>query len=151
MIWATVSSSSVFCWLYTASHVAAGGKEPACQCRRHKKCRFDPWVLKIPWRRSWQPTAVFLSREPHGQRSLAGYSSSQRAEDWSDLTHWSIRQLHPLNLPGKIKFRPSGRKETPTFTSYVKHRNDTGTLRETPKDHIESHKGIKGGRDKLSS
>ena len=28
------------------------GKEPACQCRRHKNCRFDPWVGKIPWRRA---------------------------------------------------------------------------------------------------
>ena len=33
------------------------GKEFACQCRRH---RFDPWVRKIPWRRKWQPTPVFL-------------------------------------------------------------------------------------------
>ena len=36
--------------------------------------RFDPWVRKIPWRRAWQPTPVFLPGEPHGQRSLAGYS-----------------------------------------------------------------------------
>ena len=50
------------------------GKKPACECRRHKRLRFDPWVMKIPWRRAWQPTPVFLSREPHGQRSLAGYS-----------------------------------------------------------------------------
>ena len=50
-----------------------GGKEPACQCRRHKICRFDPWVRKIPWRRAWQPTAVLLPGESHGQRSLAGY------------------------------------------------------------------------------
>ena len=35
-------------------------KESACQCRRHKRCRFDPWVGKIPWRRKWQPTPVFL-------------------------------------------------------------------------------------------
>ena len=35
---------------------------------------FDPWVWKIPWRRAWQPTLVFLPRESHGQRSLAGYS-----------------------------------------------------------------------------
>ena len=33
------------------------GKEPTCQCRRH---RFDPWVGRIPWRRTWQPTPVFL-------------------------------------------------------------------------------------------
>ena len=35
--------------------------------------RFDPWVGKIPWRRKWQPTPVFLPGESHGQRSLAGY------------------------------------------------------------------------------
>ena len=33
-----------------------------------------PWVKKIPWRRAWQPTPVFLSGKIHGQRSLAGYS-----------------------------------------------------------------------------
>ena len=31
-----------------ASQVAGSGKELACQCRRHKKCRFNPWVRKIP-------------------------------------------------------------------------------------------------------
>ena len=35
---------------------------------------FDPWVRKIPWRREWQPTPVFLPGEFHGQRSQAGYS-----------------------------------------------------------------------------
>ena len=35
---------------------------------------FAPWVGKIPWRRKWQSTPVFLPRELHGQRSLAGYS-----------------------------------------------------------------------------
>ena len=35
---------------------------------------FDPWVRKIPWRRKWQPTPVFLPRKLHGQRSLSGYS-----------------------------------------------------------------------------
>ena len=52
----------------------ANGKEPACQCRRHRRCRFDPWVGKIPWKRAWHPTPVFLPGESHGQRSLAGYS-----------------------------------------------------------------------------
>ena len=33
-----------------------------------------PGVGKIPWRRAWQPTPVFLLGESHGQRSLAGYS-----------------------------------------------------------------------------
>ena len=48
-------------------------KEPTCQCRRCKRCGFDPWVGMIPWKRRWQPTPVFSSGESHGQRSLAGY------------------------------------------------------------------------------
>jgi len=52
----------------------ASGKEPACQCRRHKRCGLDPWVRKITWRRAWQPTPVLLPGESHGQRSLEGYS-----------------------------------------------------------------------------
>ena len=44
-------------------------KEPACQCRRCKRHRFDPWDRKIPWRRAWQPTRVFLSGVFHGQRT----------------------------------------------------------------------------------
>ena len=39
------------------------GKEPTCQCRRHKRLRFNPWIRKIPWRRAWQPTPVFLPGE----------------------------------------------------------------------------------------
>ena len=38
----------------------ASGKEPTCQCRDYKKHGFDPWVRKIPWKRAWQPTPVFL-------------------------------------------------------------------------------------------
>ena len=34
--------------------------------------KFDPWVGKIPWRRKWQPTPVFLPGESHGWRSLVG-------------------------------------------------------------------------------
>ena len=51
----------------------ASGKEPACQCRRHKRPGFCLWVGKIPWGRAWQPTPVFLPGESHGQRSLEGY------------------------------------------------------------------------------
>ena len=38
-----------------------------------RRRRFDPWVSKIPERRKWQPTPVFLPGKSHGQRSLAGY------------------------------------------------------------------------------
>ena len=45
---------------------------------------FDPWIGKIPWRRKWPPTPVFLPGEFHGQRSLVGYSPWGRKE--SDMT-----------------------------------------------------------------
>ena len=41
----------------------ASGKELACQCRKHKRWRFNAWVRKIPWRRAWQPTLFFLPAE----------------------------------------------------------------------------------------
>ena len=61
----------------------ANGKEPACQCKRCKRCRFDPWVGKIPWRRAWQPTLVFLPGESHGQRSLVGFRGAWVANSWA--------------------------------------------------------------------
>ena len=40
----------------------------------HRSPRFDPLFGKMPWKRAWQPTPIFLPGESHGQRSLAGYS-----------------------------------------------------------------------------
>ena len=45
---------------------------------------FNPWVGKIPCRKAWQPTLVFFLENPHGQRSLVGYSPWGRKE--SDTT-----------------------------------------------------------------
>ena len=39
--------------------------ETDCQCRRRKRHGFDPWVRRIPWRRTWKPTPVFLPEESH--------------------------------------------------------------------------------------
>ena len=50
------------------------GKELTCQCRRHERRRFNPWVGKITWRRAWPATPVFLPGESHRQRSLVGCS-----------------------------------------------------------------------------
>ena len=52
--------------------------------RSHRRCEFDPWVGKIPLRRAWQPTPIFLSGESHGERSLEGYSPWYHTE--SDTT-----------------------------------------------------------------
>ena len=50
------------------------GKESACQCRRCRRLRFHPWVGKIPWRKKWQPSPVFMPGKSYRQRSLGGYS-----------------------------------------------------------------------------
>ena len=87
---------------------STGGKERDCQCRRETLFQnirqaaillrtikhshsnpvtrpgFDSWVRKISWRRKWQSSPVFLSRESYGQRSLAGYSPLGCKE--SDMT-----------------------------------------------------------------
>ena len=49
------------------------GREPTCQCRRGKRCRFSRWVGKISWRRTWQLSPIFLTGKFHGERSLVGY------------------------------------------------------------------------------
>ena len=68
------------------------GKGPACKYRRHKRPRFDPWVGKIPWRREWLPTSVFLTREFCAQRNLAGYSLRGR-ENTTELLTLSLFSL----------------------------------------------------------
>ena len=53
-----------------------------------QETRFDPWVRKIPWRREWLSTPVFLPGEFHGQRSLAGYSTWGCKESYiTELAH----------------------------------------------------------------
>ena len=73
------------------------------QCRR---LGFDFWVGKIPWRREWQPTPVFLPGEIHGQKSLMGYSPGGHkgldTNEWltrqSEDIHWKL-----LNIWEKLK------------------------------------------------
>ena len=77
-----VDLGTLGCWVGFPG--GASGKEPACQCRRHKRCGFNAWVGKIPWRRAWQATPIFVPGESHGQRSLVGYSPEGHTE--SDKT-----------------------------------------------------------------
>ena len=66
---------------------------------RDMKCRFDPWVRKIPWRRTQQPTSVFLPEESQGQRSLVGYSPQGHKEsDTTEATEYT-HKLRNLHLP----------------------------------------------------
>ena len=60
-------------------------KESTCQCRRCRKCGLNPWVGKIPWRRQWQSTPVFLPGKSHGQKSLESYSLWGPKSVWHNL------------------------------------------------------------------
>ena len=76
IIYVTTKLTWVLWWL--------SGKELICQFRRLKRHGFGPWVGKIPWRRKWQPTTVFLPGEDHGQRSL-GSTVHGVAKSWTQL------------------------------------------------------------------
>ena len=79
---------------------------PAIQDTEETSCRFHPRVGKIPWRRKWQPTPVFLPGKSHGHRSLVGYSpwwGSQRA--WYD---WMTKYTHIIIIKNLIQ---QGRRE----------------------------------------
>ena len=69
----TCNPSNIIFYLYTIKGLPKWlrSKESICQCKR---CRFNPSVMKIPWRRKWQPAPVSLPGKSHAQRSLGGYS-----------------------------------------------------------------------------
>ena len=68
----TLKNSYIVPWfIFTTLVACKDSKETACNEGRP---RFDPWIEKIPWRREWLPSPVFLPGESHGLRSLVGYS-----------------------------------------------------------------------------
>ena len=100
------------------------GKESACQCRRYE---FNLWVGKIPWRRAWQPTPVFLPGEPHGQRSLAGYSQQGLKERLNSNSQWFVQGLCPFNATGLSLITSLGTKVHRSL-GQKNRRNELGVL-----------------------
>ena len=82
------------------------GKESACQCRRCRKHGYDPGVGKIPSRRKWQSTPVFLPRKFHGQNSLAGYSpwgcKEVNMSEWLNTHTLSVFPSLALRTPQQL-------------------------------------------------
>ena len=72
------------------------GKESACQCRR---CRFAPWVEKIPWKRKWQPIPVFLPGKSHRLQSIGSQTVRHNWATEHIYTHTKTQQ----RLPSKKK------------------------------------------------
>ena len=73
------------------------GKQPVRQCRRCRRHWSNPCIEKMPWRRAWQLTPVFLPGESHGQRSLACYGPYGPKElDTTEATQHS--RIHILQI-----------------------------------------------------
>ena len=69
-------------------------KKPNCHFwRAWSKNKVDPWVGKIPWKRKWQPTLVFLPGKSHGHRSLEGYIPWGRKRVGHDLATKQQQQI----------------------------------------------------------
>ena len=119
---------------------------------------FDAWVGKIPWRREWQPTPVFLPGEFHGQRSLAGYSPLGCKE--SDTTEWLLLhfivyliifcRLHcfskgETSLGGhtEILYCTIKKKKHTTWLWFSYHGQTCSTVMETT-SHVKHSRGILG-------
>ena len=68
------------------------GKELTCQCRRPKRHRLNPWVRKMPWRRKWLPTPVFLP----GERSLEVHRVSKNL---TQLKPFSMKHMKRVECP----------------------------------------------------
>ena len=83
-----------------------GGKEPACQCRRRRSLRFDPWVGTTLWRRKWQPSPVFLpgkrTEGPGGLQSMGLQRVAQVSGTEHALTDQTIATFSPLSTRGRI-------------------------------------------------
>ena len=75
------------------------------QCRRHRRHRFDSWVGKIPLRRAWPPTPVFLPGESHGQRSLADCNPWGHKESYmTEENEHTSTQKHAMCIREKCNY-----------------------------------------------
>ena len=78
-----MSSESIHLLDLNADNVTSGGtvvKNLPAKARAEGDVGLIPWVGKIPWRRAWQPTLLFLPGDIHGQRSLGGYGPQGHQE-----------------------------------------------------------------------
>ena len=101
----------------------ASGKEPACQCRRHETRGFETWVGKIPWRKAWQTTPVFLPGESQG----AWWTTVHRvAKSLTWLKQLGTQRTMTVFLPGESHgqrslagYRPWGHKGQTGLSNYT--------------------------------
>ena len=88
----------------------ASGKEPACQCKKHKRHGLDPWVRKIPWRKAWQPTPMtqMVKNLPAVKETWVQSLGQENPLEKEVVTHTSILAWRiPWSLEG---YSPWGHK-----------------------------------------
>ena len=114
----------------------ASGKESACQFRRCRRVRFDPWVERIPKRTSWQSTPVFLyckipwSEEPCGLHTVHGVAKSR--------TWLSMHPTHPSHTYLRKSPKLWGQKKMGLATSGIRQ---TGSVSWGQGWSVEAHVG----------
>ena len=87
--------------------VGSGDKESTCQCRKCRRPGFNPCIGKIPWKKAWPPTPVFMPGESHGQRSLMGYGPCSYKElDTTEATQHSVTSCTQSFLVAQRKESP---------------------------------------------
>ena len=90
-------------YTYTYIYSCHSGKECACQCRRHKRCGFNPWVGKIPWSRKWQPIPVFLPGKFYGQRA---WWSTILDVTWAHIYTHRYTHMHIFQFQVSVEIIP---------------------------------------------
>ena len=70
----------------------ASGKEPTCLCRKHKRCRFDPWVGKIPWRGSGNPLQYSCLKNTMDRRARQSIVHGVAKSDTTEAIYHACKQ-----------------------------------------------------------
>ena len=83
-----------------------------------QETRFDPWVGKIPWRRKWQPTPVFLPGESYGQRSMAGYIVHGVAKSQTRLSDFTFTRRCQCAMFESLVYLSGSQSVTPDQLNY---------------------------------
>ena len=104
-------TSTVFRTLFKNFPVGASGKESVCQCRRHKRCGFNPWVGKNPWRGNGNPfhysclEKIPWTEEPGRLQPIGSKTVRHDLTDWAHMhskvfykPHLILKTLCKVNI-----------------------------------------------------
>ena len=110
------------------------GKETTCQCRSQETCRFDTWVGKMPWRKAWQTTPVFLPGDSQGTWRTTVHSVTKSLTGLKRLgtQHTMKAFLHGesygrTEVPGRLQSMGSRESDTTSQLNHHHHHHHTMT------------------------